>query len=90
MSDDAALIWSAVLSITNLAVFVLAGRVSRRLRLAAWWLTIITEPLWAIFGYLTGGWFFVALAAFYTAVAVWNLHTMRGETRSERADYTVR
>jgi hypothetical protein len=85
MTDDAALLWSGVLSLTNLAVFALAGRVSRRARIVAWWLTIATEPLWAVYGYLTGGWFFVALAVIYTGVAVWNLHTMRGEKGIENA-----
>jgi hypothetical protein len=86
MDDESALAWSAVLSLSNLAVFALAGRSPRRLRLAAWWLTIATEPLWAIYGWLTGGWFFASLAAVYTAVAVWNLHTMRGEVvTSDRA-----
>lgn len=79
MSAAEAFIWSFALSGSNLGVFALTGRRSRRVRAAGWWLTIATEPLWAWYGSLTGGWAFVALAFFYAAVAVLNLRTLSQE-----------
>lgn len=79
-----ALVWSLLLSGSNLAVLALAGRRSRRVRACAWWLTIATEPLWAVYGYATGGWAFVALAAVYTAVAAGNLRTLHRKDNHAR------
>lgn len=79
MSPAESLMWSLALSVTNLAVFALTGRLSPRARLAGWVFAIATEPLWAYYGYLTGGWAFVALAAVYTVVAAANIRTVRRE-----------
>ena len=77
MNQDAAFAWSVALSATNLAVFALTGRQSAGVRLVGWLFAIATEPLWAYYGYLTGGWAFVVLAAFYVLVAILNLRTLR-------------
>jgi hypothetical protein len=77
VSEDAAFVWSLALSATNLAVFALTGRRSTRVRHVGWLAAIATEPLWAYYGYLTGGWAFVVLAAFYVLVAALNLRTLR-------------
>jgi hypothetical protein len=77
VSDIAVSWWSLVLSGTNLLVFGLTGRPSRRVRTAGWAFAIVTEPLWAYFGYRTGGWAFVVLAVFYVAVAAVNLRGLQ-------------
>lgn len=77
MSDGALFWWSLLLSGTNLAVFGLTGRRSRRVQALGWAFAIVTEPLWAYFGYRTGGWAFLVLAVFYVAVAVVNLRGLR-------------
>lgn len=69
--------WSLALSGTNLLVFGMTGRPNRRVRAAGWVFAIGTEPLWAYFGFRTGGWAFVMLAVFYVAVAAVNLRGLR-------------
>jgi hypothetical protein len=76
MSEEAALVWSLALSGTNLAVFALTGRLSPRTRAVGWILAVATEPLWAFYGYVTGGWAFAGLAGVYAVVAAVNLRTL--------------
>ncbi len=85
MSEDAAFWWSLVLSSSTLGVFWLAGSTSARVRAAAWWVTIATEPLWAVFGWLTGGLLFVVQAVAFVVVAVVNLRRLH-RSRDQEPD----
>lgn len=72
--------WSWVLSGSTLIVYVLAGRVkSRRAQYAAWFVSLASEPLFVWYGLTRLGgpaWGWVVQAAFFAAIAVWNIITL--------------
>lgn len=78
--------WSWLLASTTLLTYVLAGRPPRRAKLAAWWVTILGEPLWLVYGYRETGTVlngFSVQAVFFVLVAVWNLATLRRESKND-------
>jgi len=73
--------WSALLSWTGVLSYLGAGRRRRDLRIGAGVLGVISEPLWLVYGWQSGGYWFALNAVTWTAAAVANTWTAWWEGR---------